>query len=366
MSVAESTQFLIEAAARLLEERLGIAVTTDGRHPPGWDARVRLSYAGAENELWVEAKDHVGDREIESYVRQARDTGARALLVAHSLAPRMRERLRTAGVNHVDLAGNLFIRESGLYVWLDADRKPPPLTRLRSERPLNPFSKRASLVLRTLLEQAERSWGVRELSAETGLSVGHTSDIARSLVDRGYVAAVEDQLVLHDPVAALRDWIEVYNWRKNPRESFLVPFEYEELVPRLGRALDEESVPYALTLLAGAALVAPHVQHAQLHLYIAEAAITRGLRAVTERLYGEPALTGGNVHLLLPYYREATFVGQRRENGLPVVSTVQLFLDLAGYPLRGAEAARMLVKGPLARQLDLDRSQVQALSSAVE
>lgn len=113
-------------------------------------------------------------------------------------------------------------------------------------------------------------------------------------------------------------------------------------------------------------MVALHVQHGQTHLYISEAAIDRAVKLVAERLYGEPAPTGGNLHLMLLYYRKSTFFGQRKVSNIPVVSTVQLFLDLARYPLRGPEAARMLVRGPLARQLDLDESQVQTLSSALE
>lgn len=356
---------LIERAEQLLEERLGFSVTVDRERLPVWDARMHLRGEGSEHELWVEATHRVGAREIESLTAQVQDTDARVLLVAPSLAPRIRERLRSAGINHVDLAGNVYIREPGLYIWVDADRKPLPVPRFESGRSLNPFSKRASLVLRALFQQPKTSWGVRELSAETGLSVGHTSDIARTLVDRGYAGEEGDQLTLRDPVAALGDWIEAYAWTKNPRRSFLAPFEYEELVPKLGSVLDEAEVSYALTMLAGTDMVAPHVQHGQVHLYISEPDIERAVEVVEQRLYGESAPTGGNLHLMLPYYREATFYGQQRLRDMPVVSTVQLFLDLAGYPLRGPEAARMLVRGPLARQLELDGPQVHALSSAL-
>lgn len=111
---------------------------------------------------------------------------------------------------------------------------------------------------------------------------------------------------------------------------------------------------------------APHVHHEQTHLYVAEPFIDRAAEIVTRLLFGEPAPAGGNLHLMLPYYGEATFYGRRLLEDVPVVSNVQLFLDLAGYSLRGPEAARMLVKGPLARQLSLDRSHVKTLTSGLE
>ena len=52
-----------------------------------------------------------------------------------------------------------------------------------------------------------------------------------------------------------------------------------------------------------------------------------------------PATTEANVILVQPYYAHSWSHGLRRIGGLPVVSDVQLFLDLSVYPRRGAEQA---------------------------
>ena len=83
-------------------------------------------------------------------------------------------------------------------------------------------------------------------------------------------------------------------------------------------------------------------------------------------LYGEPVATGGTLHVLKPYYGNGVFYGTSEVDGARVVSPVQLFIDLANYPLRGAEAARMLALGPLAHQLGLSREQVQDLVGLLE
>jgi len=46
--------------------------------------------------------------------------------------------------------------------------------------------------------------------------------------------------------------------------------------------------------------------------------------------------------LVRPYYRNSAFYDGRRIDGLPVVSDIQLYLDLYGYPVRGREQAEHL------------------------
>lgn len=361
-----SERWLIERAAELLEERLGIPTSTSARQRGSRDQQMRIELSGSPIAFSIRAKNAIWTRDVDALALSTPEDGEPVLLVAPSLPPRIRERLRAAGINHMDLAGRVFIHEPSFYVSLDADRDPPPVPRFQNARSPNPFSKKASLVLRALLEHPEKHWGVRELGGETGLSIGHASEIVRALVRRGYAAEQGVHFVLRDPVAALRDWLAVYDWTKNARQSFVVPFEHEEVVSRLCGLLEAEQATYALTLLAGASFSAPHVQHEQTHVYVAEKDAAHVAELVTMSLYAEPATTGGNLHLLLPYYRAATFYGSRRFGETTVAPPVQLFLDLAGYPLRGAEAARMMVKGPLAKQLGLDGPQVRALTSELE
>lgn len=364
MSVSE--RWLVKQAAELLEKRLGLSTCTEARPRGKRDQQMRIELSGSPIAFSIQAKNAVGTRDIDALALSTPEDGEPMLLLAPSLPPRIRERLRAAGINHVDLAGSVFIHEPGFYVSLDADRDPPSVLRFHGMRSPNPFSKKASLILRALLEHPSRHWGVRELAGETGLSVGHASGIVRTLVRRGYAAEEGTQLTLRDPVAALRDWMAVYDWTKNARQSFVVPFEHEEVVSRLCGLLETEQATYALTLLAGASFAAPHVQHEQTHVYVAEEDVVRAAELVTTTLYAEPAPTGGNLHLLLPYYREAVFYASRRFGEMTVASPVQLFLDLAEYPLRGAEAARMVARGPLAKQLGLDAAQVRALTSELE
>lgn len=348
----------------LLRERLDVPVRSadDAR----CDALLCLEIEGKTRELCLEASQSISSAQVDALSNESKRRGRRGrLLAAPVLSPRVRAELRDRKINHMDLSGNVFIREPGWYVWLDADRKPPP-QRLWEARPLNPFSKKASLVLRVLLEEPARAWGIREIAAETRLSIGHASDITRELVRRGYARDEEGRILLGNGVAALRDWLGAYHWSKNRVSSFVVPFEYFELGAELRSAMDAAGVRFALTMLAGADRIAPHVQHGQVHLYVPAEQAGHAWEVVQRALYGERAYAGGNLHVLTPYYGDAVIQGAREVDGMPVVSPVQLFLDLAGFPLRGAEAARMLALGPLREQLGLDARQIQELTRTLE
>jgi len=328
----------------------------------GADAVMRFTVDGQPRELLVQTKERVTRADLERISPPRAEGDDRGwLLVTQELSPSMRAELRNLRINHADLAGNVYIREPGLYVKLEGDRKPPRRPPSTARR-LNPFSKRASLVLRALMEEPKRAWGVREIAGETGLSVGHASEVAQELVRRAYARDAQGRISLDSAAAVLRDWAGAYDWRKNGVTSFVVPFEHDEVAPKLQRVMDSAGVSFAFTLLAGAERVAPHVQHGQTHLYVPAGKAAIAADVVREKLYGEPVSAGGTLHLLDPYYREGVFYGLRTVDEMPVVSPVQLFIDLVNYPLRGAEAARMVALGPLASQLGLERWQTQELT----
>ena len=53
---------------------------------------------------------------------------------------------------------------------------------------------------------------------------------------------------------------------------------------------------------------------------------------------------GGNVYLIKPYYKKSIFLYKQKIKGYPVVSNLQLYLDLYHFPQRGREHADYLLK----------------------
>jgi hypothetical protein len=270
--------------------------------------------------------------------------------------------LRHAGVNFVDLSGNVSIRAKGLVASLEGVDLAVEDAPRRSHR--NPFSKKASRVARFLLASPSRAWRVRDISREGSISVGYASEVLQALVAKGYVADGSEGFRLIDPVSLLIDWSAAYRWEDNRIRSYAAAFSTRELELEAFHALDSAGARCLVTLLAAVDRFVPYVQHDQLHLYV-DGFTSAAQDAVRSRLHPEPVSHGGNLHLMEPYYGDAVWYGAVRHEVVDSVSDVQLFLDLLHYPVRGAEAADVLLRKHLAPRSGLKRAQVSRLREGV-
>ena len=145
-----------------------------------------------------------------------------------------------------------------------------------------------------------------ECRGRSGLSIGYASEVLRTLVSRGYAAEDEDGVRLADAVSLLKDWAAYYRWEDSKVHSFVAPYEKDELVDRVPRLLTTHGISSVLTLLAATDRISKYVDHDQ-------------------------------------------------------VADVQLFLDRVHYPVRGPEAAAIVLRTRLTEQLGLSRSDADAL-----
>lgn len=324
----------------------------------GPDAVFELEIDDRRIPMFVEVKGRYSPQ-VEDQLRRwaAQVHDGIVLLVLPKIPRAVRARLRADGVSHADLTGTIYLRAPGIRIDIAGAGRPPRLT---NHQQVNPFSKRASLVPRALLAQPGLPVGVTALAERLDLAKGWVSQVLAELVARGWVDEAKRGVRLADPVALLRAWVLEYTWQDNEATAFTVPFEHDDLLKRLPATLD--GLRWALTLQDGAALLAPHVHyHGQLHLYVSPDDSDNALERLESRLHAVPTPTGGNLQLLRPYYGAGTLYDLREHGALPIVSPVQLFLDLVHFPARGAEAATALVRGVLAPELKLDVTDVRKL-----
>ena len=320
--------------------------------------------------VFAQVKRHPQLKDIEELrgaAARARVAGATLLVAAPVLDAGLRRALREDGISHADLGGTLFLQAPGVAVLVEGKRRHAPIRAGGSEP--NPFADRASLVLRALMREPERAWGVRELASSVGISAGLASQTVAELTRRGYAAEQGGRLVLADAVSALADWAEQTPWPKSRMRSFVAPFdEPDELSLEAWRVVERVSPGRtALTQLAALDVYAPHVVgHGQVHLYCAHEDFEAAAAGLAASLYAAPVRQGGNLHLVRPSARRATGFDARVRDGVRVVSPVQLFLDLLAYPVRGSEGAGMLARTVLAGELGLAPAAVARLLRRVE
>jgi hypothetical protein len=180
------------------------------------------------------------------------------------------------------------------------------------------------------------------------------------LDEMGYAASGRDGVRVRNAEDLLRDWVSAYSYDKNESAACYLSFRsLEEGLEALRERADgvRDLPQHALSLHAGAALVKPHAVVPQIHLYVfGEAPGLRPSAEDLERFAGALRLhrvaEKGNVHLMSPYYAHGARHGLRRLGGHPVVSDVQLFLDLYNYPARGREQAEHLLEHVLGPRLE--------------
>jgi len=211
------------------------------------------------------------------------------------------------------------------------------------------FSVKSARILRVLLVNANRDWNERELAEEAKVSRGLAHYVCRSLIELGYVSRSEqNRLVLVDPLRLLKRWAAYHQYDK--MNIFLEYYTFEREVDRFIKQLSTLSnLRYALTALAGAFLIAPHVRPVDVHMYVYNKEDTA---AIAKALNLQPITRGGNVKFVLPY-DEGVFYGKQTASlwisdqavsGVNVVSSVQLYVDLYNFPARGEEAASHLLE----------------------
>lgn len=272
--------------------------------------------------------------------------GADEVWVLRTASATRQQELRERNENFVALNGAVrLVRD-----WLVVDRTGLPSARraIPDARRTDPFSDRNSLIARTLLANAERTWRLRELAADAGVALGTASQVVRTLVGMGAVSHCRQGrtacIRLADAGRLLRLWQAAYGWEVNPAFAFNAPVgDVSRFVRRLPGLMGDAR--WALTLQAGAAQVAPHATWDRVHMYVGVASLADLLRVGAANGW-EPA-ADGRVVLMKPYYTTAVWHDLQRVNELPVVSTLQLALDLWDYPLRGREQAEHLLRSVL-------------------
>ena len=206
----------------------------------------------------------------------------------------------------------------------------------------NAFSDKASIVARQMLAAPERKWVLRDFVGVNGLSLGMAQGVLAALQDMGCLERVKSgphsYARLADAELLVSEWVKAYKFSMNavytyytPRRDFLKRFKVE--VP---------ADKYALTLHSGANLKTGFVKIEDFYLYLRLENWEQELPRIREKLELKKLAQGGNVHLIRPFYRTAAFTNSKKINGFPVVSALQLYLDLYNFQPRGREHAQYL------------------------
>jgi hypothetical protein len=324
----EAARRIPEILADLLGETRANVVAEEGE--------IDLVVTDAHERRWVfEVKASSGPGVVANaarHLRRVADKEAIAVLVVPHMTPSGADAAADEGLNWIDLAGNAHIRAQNLL--LSRQGRPNPFP--SRGRPSSPFAPKSARVARALLRDPKRWWRQKDLAESTGLDDGRISRIVRRL-DAEQLLERDDALFrAADPDLLLDAWADDYRFDKHDIVVGHASGSGIELARDLSRRLDEIQVGHAFTGLPAAWLFDRFAGFRLNTIYVdgdpRDAADRLGLRR-NER--------GANVQLVGP--NDQGVLSDRREiDGLPIVSPVQVYLDLRHLPERAAEAAEHL------------------------
>ena len=258
------------------------------------------------------------------------------VVVVPYIGQKSKEICKSFDVGYIDFGGNAYLKFD--HVLIEKEGKGSLTQARRQAKDL--FAPLSSRILRILLVNSEVSWTLSQLSKTAKISIGYVHKIAKTLEEKGYAVRDQDyRLKLSRPRALLDEWASKYDFTTvNTLHNFYT-FERDPslFIEKIKDTADRNSLNYALTLHAGAFLVAPYVRYTDVHIYIKPIEVNTW----KEHLDLRPVESGGTVMLVEPY-DEGVFWGLQKINGAKVVSNIQLYVDLFNYPARGKEQAEFL------------------------
>ncbi|MGD8298873.1 MAG: type IV toxin-antitoxin system AbiEi family antitoxin [Desulfobacterales bacterium] len=317
-----------------------------------WDIVAKFDYHGLCFDAIVEVVAVNSLPVFQNKINKLKSSGdkdfAVPVLAASYLSPQRQALCRDNGIFFVDLSGNIYIAYKSFFVERAGFPNKYPEKRQRR----GPFSDKASLILRELMKNRNRQWGIRELAQKLALDPGYVSRMAKSLEASGYVTRSIRKLSIRSPKEILEDWVRFYDFKKNELNTFFIQASnVDSILQHLRKIKIARKMKYALSVQAGASLVAPHAVYKEVHLYVEN---RQGIEYFCEKLDLRGAPQGANLVLMLPYYKHSFFYDAREINGLRVVSDIQLYLDLYNYPVRGREQAAYLFDKRLKKYLSVN------------
>ncbi len=255
------------AAARKLGISIEIEAIEPELHGRRADVVVRIGDAGHDRTYVAEIKRGLRPATLGAALHQIERLDQPGLLIADYVTPPMAETLKARGIAFLDAAGNAYLNQPPLLIWVKGER---PTSKFAAGSPtgraFRPGGLKILFVLLCHPEWVARPY--RDLAEQAGVAHGTVGWVMADLQKLGFVAEINGTRRLLQQERLLKQWTEAYARTLRPK-----------LV--LGR--------YRTDRTGWWEELAPHQYDVQLGGEVAAARITRHLRPETVTLYGKKA-----------------------------------------------------------------------------
>jgi len=320
----------------------GLGIPAMGSVGPDWQGTLKVQ--DREFPIAIEVKNTGGTATFREAARQVKaysvQGGSIPFVAGQFFGEKTRQVAKEEGVGIMDLAGNFYLKKDDILIEKIVEKNP-----FTKKIPLkNLFAPISSRITRVLLVQPKKSWLLSELANEAKVSLGQTHKTVARMIEEELVEWNQDnKLILEDPTRLLGAWKDMYPSYESKKFTF---FSFEQDQTSLLDSLMKKAgdLSFTLSFFSGADLIAPFIRGVnKLQFYVKQPSdierwkVSLGLQEVK---------SGANVEIYVPYDEGVFYQTQKistfSQTGIPIVSNVQLYMDLFNNPARGAEQAEHL------------------------
>lgn len=265
--------------------------------------------------------------------------GDRLLLLAPYVRDQQAAVLMRAGIDYVDLAGNVHLTAPGHFVHVEG-RKPQ---KGRATVPARPYAAWVKTVMALLLEPELQNAPYRTVAGEAGVALGTVAKCMRDLVLRGLLVDRGNTRILTDRRALVALWVQAYLEALRPRlgerRLQVRADDKTQIWARLQAVLDARGEPWALTGADAAARRDHYFRAPETEIYAP--ATLLGDRGVQKALVAQPADHGGNLLVIEPPGPMA--LPKATNDAVPVAPDLLVYAELRHRGTDQAEEAAELI-----------------------
>ncbi len=302
-------------------------------------AVVHFSDSNVIQDFYVDVKSNGEKRFANFFCMEAKQHNDDAcyLFMAPYVSESTSEYLKENGLSFLDLSGNCYILTRRMIIYVSGN--PNQYKEKREKK--NYFSKSssaASTIIRTMLNETDKLWKVKELADVTGKAIGTVSNVKVFLTERDWIDDQLHSFRLKNISNLLYTWSKDYHKKDSIVKEFYSLFS----VPEIEAAVSEWSKTHDGSAVFGgfsaAVRYAPTVRYNRINTYVEE----QDLYEFEKDLDLKPVMSGGNIVVTIPHDETPCMFKQMINNSY-VTSPAQTIIDLLGMPGRGEEAAEAII-----------------------
>jgi hypothetical protein len=212
---------LLERALEALHKATGIEYTIEGRDVRFDNNRIADAVAHlVKNELdqifVIEVKHRLTTATVGMAIDQLKRFTQKGMIVTDYVNPNMADRLRDKDIQYIDIAGNAYINEPPVYVFIKGNR---PIEEVVKEKTMRAFQPAGLKVLFALLcdpELVEAPY--REIAKKAGVALGTLGWLYTDLMNRRWLVDLGKRgRRLVNKGQLLERWVEAYPQKLRPK-----------------------------------------------------------------------------------------------------------------------------------------------------